>query len=189
MTAPSPFLPTGNAGDVVGSSVAAVQSIVEQARRLGLTWRLLPGSVLGTVSNINNVAVTLDGDTVQTRAQSLIGQVNDGDRVMVMVVPPSSTYIVGMYGPSNGRFQDGCTGIQSVTFAASTSASVTVTFATPFSATPAVVCQVATSLSGAFGSTVLVTAVSATQFTMRVNLTASSSITLTVHWHAIPRTQ
>jgi hypothetical protein len=133
----------------------------------------------------------MDGDEdQQSPAQSLLEPAPiTGDRVMILVVPPQGNYVVGYYGSSSERFRDGQTGTQSVTITAATSAFSTVTFATPFDVAPTVVAQVVTPGGAAIGSTVLITAVSATDFTLRVNLAAAATITLSVHWHAIPATQ
>lgn len=89
--------------DLFGVTVAATYA---NAQRNGLTWRLVPGTVIsgGTVTNI---PVLLDGDTSDTiRAQSLTGVFNTGDRVMVMVVPPQGNYIIGSYGAPPTSFVD-----------------------------------------------------------------------------------
>lgn len=84
----------------VDTATAAADAVIANAQRLGLLWRIIPATVVGTTSNVSNVGVTVDGDTQQVRAQSLIGVVNDGARVMVLVVPTALTYIIGYYGPS-----------------------------------------------------------------------------------------
>lgn len=90
---------TAPIGGDVAPSVDAVQSVLEQAQRLGLIWRLVPGTVVGTTGNVNNIAVTVDGDfTKQTRAQSLIGELLDATRVIVLIVPPANAYVIGFYG-------------------------------------------------------------------------------------------
>lgn len=76
----------------------AVQALVEQAQRLRLTWRILPASTIGDGSDVNNITVTIDGGVTNNRAQSLIGFIEDGVRVMVVIVPPSNIYIIGYYG-------------------------------------------------------------------------------------------
>ena len=102
MTAPTstPTAPSSAASTPVDASTAAAQAIIEQAQRLGLVWRIIPGSVVGDTTNINNIAVTLDSDTKQTRAQSLIGAVQNADRVMVLLVPPNGAFIIGYFGQS-----------------------------------------------------------------------------------------
>ncbi len=80
---------------------AAVRAVVEQGVRLGLQWRTIPATVKGTPDDVNNVALTLDGDSVVSRAQSLVGQVFDGQRVMVLIVPPSTNYVIGV-APTGG---------------------------------------------------------------------------------------
>ena len=82
----------GNVG--VDSAVTSVQTLVELFNRMGLAWRLLPGTV-STQAGTVNVPVVIDGDDQSARAQSLVGVVAPGQRVMVMVVPPQGNYIIG----------------------------------------------------------------------------------------------
>lgn len=89
-------------------SVDAVNALIEQAQRLGLIWRLVPGTVVGDPLDLNNIAVTIDSDADgrQTRAQSLIGPVLDDARVMTLIIPPANTYVIGAYGEVPSRFID-----------------------------------------------------------------------------------
>jgi hypothetical protein len=73
-------------------------AIYRNAQRAGLTWRLMVGTVASSSSSITSIDVLMDGDTQEiTRAQSLVGSVSAGVRVMVMVVPPQGNYIIGFY--------------------------------------------------------------------------------------------
>lgn len=80
------------------------EEIVSQARRLGLSWTLIPATaatVSGTSSNAwppSNTWVVQDNDSSPTRAISLIGPVASGARVMVLHVPPQGNYILGTIG-------------------------------------------------------------------------------------------
>lgn len=81
-------------------SLASVDELLAQARRLGLVWSLRPG----TVTNITNGAsaynprVVMDGDDANADIQvtSLVGGVAVDMRVMVMFVPPIGNYVIGI---------------------------------------------------------------------------------------------
>lgn len=95
MTSPQSFA----AGDLApGDSLSVgAEATVANADRLGLTWKLRPATVAGG-ADPTVVSLTLDGDDVLTVAYSLIGPLNNGARVMVMMVPPSGAYVTGVIG-------------------------------------------------------------------------------------------
>lgn len=70
---------------------AAVQAVLADPSRLGLTWDLRPG----TVQSPTPPTVVLDGDTAGIVVTSMIGPVAQGDRVYVLEIPPSGNFIVG----------------------------------------------------------------------------------------------
>lgn len=72
-----------------------VDELVQQADRLGLTWILRPATVIG-----DNTVVYDGEDTVEQPVTSLIGLLKSDTRVMVMFVPPSGNYIIGVLGDS-----------------------------------------------------------------------------------------
>lgn len=76
------------------------QAIAEYADRLGLVWKLRPGTVDATTDDPTGTAVTLDGDTEALNAYSIIGLLRAGQRVMCAIVPPSGLYVVGLQGGS-----------------------------------------------------------------------------------------
>lgn len=78
----------------------SASAAVENAARLGLTWRILTATIIDGTTTMN-VLVTIDGDVESqlTRAISLIGPLSDGERVTVLVTPPQGVYIIGTYGP------------------------------------------------------------------------------------------
>ena len=80
--------------------VTSASAAVENAARLGLTWRILTATIIDGTTTMN-VLVTIDGDVESqlTRAISLIGPLQDGERVTVLVTPPQGVYIIGTYGP------------------------------------------------------------------------------------------
>ncbi len=82
MTAPGP------AQDL---AVAQVQAIIENAQKLGLVWILRQA----TIVDDSPILATQDGDTEPISHTSIIGTVASGQRVWVLVVPPSGNYIVG----------------------------------------------------------------------------------------------
>lgn len=85
---------------------ATTVALIEQARRLGLTWTLTPATVSTDSSDVMNVQVLIDGSPLNaTRAISLIGQLVTGMRVMVASVPPQGNYIIGFYG-SGGQWTE-----------------------------------------------------------------------------------
>lgn len=71
-----------------------VETLVRNAFRLGLTWRLR----MGTVTLVNadgRVEVRLDGDSVSIPVTSMIGSMNVDDRVYVITIPPAGNFVVG----------------------------------------------------------------------------------------------
>lgn len=85
-------------------SLASVDELVAQARRLGLVWGLRPGVVVDISggSGPYNPRVQLDGDDVNATvvAASLVGGLAVGMRVMVQFVPPEGNYITGIINPA-----------------------------------------------------------------------------------------
>lgn len=72
------------------------QSIVDQARQLGLTWTLQPGTVTQTVFSVGQVR--FDGDTVGINVINLSeGVVLTGNRVMG-ILTPTGNYVIGTIG-------------------------------------------------------------------------------------------
>lgn len=77
------------------AATTSVEELVEQAKRLGLTWDLRPAIVNTTDSTSNLVFGTYDGDTESIPMINLKGSIVEGERVMVMFVPPQGNYIIG----------------------------------------------------------------------------------------------
>lgn len=71
------------------------QAVVDNAKRLGLTWTLRLATVINS-SNLAAVSAIYDGDTVAIDMTSMIGVLGPGQRVYVIGVPPSGNYIVGL---------------------------------------------------------------------------------------------
>jgi hypothetical protein len=76
------------APELIGSGA---QAVVENAKRLGLTWTL----TLATVTSTSPVEAIVDGDTAAIGMVPMIGRLLVGRRVYVIQVPPSGNYIVG----------------------------------------------------------------------------------------------
>jgi hypothetical protein len=71
------------------------EAVVERAKSLGLTWTLRPATVSTAPTSSAPPSVIYDGDTVPIGAISLIGTVAVDDRVMMLVIPPGGSYIIG----------------------------------------------------------------------------------------------
>lgn len=84
----------------VGSDAvtAGVETLVAMARRLGLTWRLVPATVSAGATASGVVPVIFDNDTTETSTISMIGAVAEGVRVFVLSIPPQGNYIIGTRG-------------------------------------------------------------------------------------------
>lgn len=74
-----------------------VEAIVAMLRRRRVLWELHLGTV-STVTNGATAGVQLDGDSANVAAQSIVGTVPSGTRVVVVYVPPAGYYIVGWTG-------------------------------------------------------------------------------------------
>lgn len=101
------------------------QSVVDRGRELGLTWSLRPATVMATdnIANLPGIQIQYDGDITTLRVVNLTGQdLQVGDRVMGMEVPPSANYIVGRLGnPAVGLgFWDSASSTAPVAFGAET---------------------------------------------------------------------
>lgn len=73
---------------------AAVEAIVGDPGRLGLTWNLIPG----TVTSVDPLQVICDGDTVAIGMVSMIGPLTLGNRVYVIQIPPAGNFVLGSPG-------------------------------------------------------------------------------------------
>jgi hypothetical protein len=76
-----------------------VQSLVEQAKQLGLTWTLQPGTVVSATDTATTV--TFDGDTTAVRCANLTDvNLAAGNRV-TGIITPTGNYIIGRLGPKS----------------------------------------------------------------------------------------
>lgn len=111
-----------------------VKALVDNSKRLGLTWQLRLGTIRTTGPS---PTLILDGDDVTTlNAVSMAGNMGVGARVYVLLVPPDGVYIVGQVA----WFESGSV---SITFAAATSFSQGVTFDRRFVNSPRVFLNIA----------------------------------------------
>lgn len=74
-----------------------IQSIVAQAKQLGLTWSFRPGVIL-KYNSVSTATILLDGDEFNIIAINMVGQTNLFSRVMCIIVPNQAVYIVGKIG-------------------------------------------------------------------------------------------
>lgn len=72
-----------------------VKSMVDNAKRLGLTWGLRMGTVTG-LNTSSSIEVQMDGDDNSITVTSIIGSQVVGARVYVISVPPAGNYIIGV---------------------------------------------------------------------------------------------
>lgn len=76
-----------------------VNAVVDNAKRLGLSWTLRPATVsVGT--DPNAITGVYDGDDAANLIPfvSLIGECRAGARVMGLIIPPAGNYIIGTLG-------------------------------------------------------------------------------------------
>jgi hypothetical protein len=76
------------------------QALKDNAKQLGLTWDLRPGTIVAQLSAAPSpgaVSVLLDGDDTPVPA-ILIGALTNPRRVMVLLIPPAGFYIIGSTG-------------------------------------------------------------------------------------------
>lgn len=87
----------------IGAETA--QEIKDNAQTIGMGWTLRPATVNDYDPATSTAQATLDGDAQSIPMISLAGPLLAGSRVMVMIVPPSGNYIVGITGyPSNSAW-------------------------------------------------------------------------------------
>ena len=98
MTTPTPITPP-SLQDLEATRIAAgVQTLLDNAKRLGLTWQLILGTIVDG-SNTSRMTLTIDGDTqTQLAAVSMIGELAIGQRVYLIQVPPSGLFVAGVVG-------------------------------------------------------------------------------------------
>lgn len=87
-------------------TATTVEALVAMLKRRRMLFELMTGTVAplnaadridstDVVGDTGQIKVILDGDTVPTNAQSMVGTVVMGSRVPVLYVPPTGYYIIG----------------------------------------------------------------------------------------------
>lgn len=89
------LMPSGTSNSVL----AAVQELINQSRALGLTWTLR----MATVTTPSPLAVVYDGDTTVVSVVSMIGPLDVNQRIYVLLIPPSGSFVVGTTETSMSR--------------------------------------------------------------------------------------
>lgn len=79
------------------ATVQLVRSIVWNAERLGLIWKLRPGTI-STAASDGSSRVILDGTSQPIRCMSLLGPMMVGTRVVTILSPPAGCHVVGLGG-------------------------------------------------------------------------------------------
>lgn len=82
---------------MVPSMRELAQSIIDDAVRLGLTWRLRPATVAGVISPFR-MPLLVDGDQTVIDGVSMLGELLEGQRVWVLLMPPAGVYVIGLIG-------------------------------------------------------------------------------------------
>lgn len=120
MTAPMPTSGVEQIASDSGGDATAVRALLDQAKALGLTWTLR----LATVSVLQPMQVTMDGDTVPVPARNMMGAtLLVGARVYVIIVPPSGVFVIGV--AANDFYSIGMVTSRSLTAQGINSSSVT----------------------------------------------------------------
>jgi hypothetical protein len=114
-----------------------IQSLVENASRLGITWKLSLGTITSTGLT---PTVLVDGDEIPIGAVPMCGNLKIDSRVYVMSIPPSGNYIVGQVAERES-------GSVFLTFASATTFTQVITFERPFLDIPVVVTNINASSS------------------------------------------
>ena len=78
-------------------AATTVDALLASMKRRRLLWELHLGTV-STAANGTTSGVLLDGDTNTVPAQSLLGDLPQGQRVVVFYVPPAGYYVAGWVG-------------------------------------------------------------------------------------------
>jgi hypothetical protein len=89
----------GKGSPVVDAANTTIDALLTYLKRRRMLWELHLATAT-TTPNGQSMGVTLDGDTGVTTAQSIIGPVAVGARVVVVYVPPAGYYIAGYVGNS-----------------------------------------------------------------------------------------
>lgn len=98
------MMPQG-ADDMTNLVGVGIETLVRNAARLGLTWRLRLGTVQENEgASANFLAVRMDGDDQVIPVTSMIGAHAADTRVYVITVPPAGNYAVGWVSGEAPRY-------------------------------------------------------------------------------------
>lgn len=90
------MMPQGAPDDLTGLVGVGIETLVRNASRLGLTWRLRLGTVQENEgASADFLAVRMDGDEQTIPVTSMIGAQAADTRVYVITVPPAGNYAIG----------------------------------------------------------------------------------------------
>ena len=160
-----------DAPELVG---VGVQTLVDDAGRLGLTWQLK----LATVTDPKPLEAICDGDTVAIGMVSMVGTVPLGARVYVMAVPPSGNFIVGQMTAQE-------TGAVTTSFGPVASFSIAVTFTVPFDTVPRVFTNINSAAGPTGGWISRAIGITRTGFTIFLSGAAATFTNVEVQWFAV----
>jgi hypothetical protein len=174
-------LPTNDpAASLIG---LGAQALIDNAKRLGLTWQLRLATVVDAVSG-NQLLVRFDGDETSVTAVSMIGLVPANSRVYVISVPPSGNFAVGWVSYEHQVFH-GETGTVFISFAGVASFTQAITFDVPFAAIPVVFTNIDSSSGNVTAWWSYAYGVTTTGFTLWVrSSTVSTWNNVAVQWAA-----
>lgn len=81
---------------------ATIQTLQENAKRLGLSWDLTMATIQDG-SSASNISAVFDADASTGNATqgliSIVGTLTPGARVYVLQIPPAGNYVIGMAPP------------------------------------------------------------------------------------------
>jgi hypothetical protein len=100
---------------------AGAKQLIDNAKALGLTWTIR----ISTIVNSGPDAITgiMDGDTVPIGLTNMSGlEIRSGDRVYVIITPPSGNFISGKVVVEDLRLGANCVNFDSLTAGSTTSA-------------------------------------------------------------------
>lgn len=155
------------------------EALVDNANRLGLTWVLR----FGTVQTSDPLTVIVDGDTVPVSMVSLVGYLEVGTRVSVLIVSSKVHFVNGLLNadPPATTMQIGSA---SISFTTQTSFTQAVSFPVAFASTPVVMTNInsGSGSTGSWGSRAI--SIGTSGFTIFVFGPSATWSNVTVQWAA-----
>lgn len=195
------------AGNVTGSSlIGSADVTTSTARQTAVAAVTLASTThaeqIGATASANmafdtaHIQARNNGSAAAISVNSLGGDVTIGTSGSAITIPGTitaagtvnltgSVRVTGLLLNAAGAqplFQGG---LKLYTFSAQSAVTLTTTFPTAFANPPAIGLGIASAAGAVVGATALITAVTATNFTARMDLTTSQSLTVNLHWVAI----